>query len=61
MNVGYLSVIQEQSGSYVNWSKLDDQETIETSTYFRHIRFKKPIAVKMDGKKRISVITINND
>jgi hypothetical protein len=61
MNVGYFSVIQEQSGSYINWNKLDNQEIIETSTYFRHIRFKKPIVVKMDGKKRISVITINND
>ncbi len=58
MNVGYFSVVQEQSGSFISWDKLNNQELVESSTYFRHIRFKDPVVVKMDGKKRISVITV---
>lgn len=57
MNVGYFSINQEQSGSFINWEKLNQQEIIQTTKYFKHIRFKKPVEIKMDGKKRISVIT----
>lgn len=56
-NVGYFSVQPEKSGSYINYDKLDNQELIERSKYFKHIRFKDPLKVRMDGKKRISVIT----
>ena len=56
-NVGYFSVQPEKSGSYITYEKLDEQELIEKTKFFRHIRFKKPIKVRMDGKKRISVIT----
>ena len=57
MNVGYLSINQERVGSFINWDKLDRQEIIQTTEYFKHVRFKKPVEIKMDGKKRISVIT----
>jgi hypothetical protein len=57
MNVGYFSINQERSGSFINWEKLNQQEIIQTTEYFIHIRFKKPVEVKMDGKKRISIIT----
>jgi len=56
-NVGYFSVQPEKSGSYINYNKLKNQEIIEETKYFKHIRFKEPIKVRMDGKKRISVIT----
>lgn len=57
MNVGYFSINQERAGSFINWEALDRQEIIQTTEFFKHIRFKNPIEVKMDGKKRISVIT----
>jgi len=57
MNVGYFSVQTEKSGSYITYDILDKQELIQKTKFFRHIRFKKPIKVRMDGKKRISVIT----
>ena len=57
MNVGYFSVQPEKSGSYITYDILDKQELIQKTKFFRHVRFKKPIKVRMDGKKRISVIT----
>jgi hypothetical protein len=57
-NVGYFSVQQENSGSYINYEILESQQLVSEGKYFRHVAFKKPIKVRMDGKKRISVITI---
>jgi hypothetical protein len=56
LNVGYFSVQQELNDSYINWDKLKQEELINQTTFFRHIRFKKPLDVKMDGKKRMAVI-----
>ena len=57
MNVGYFSVQPELSKSYIDWDVLKKQEIIDKTNYFKHIRFAKPLKVRMDGKKRISVIT----
>ena len=57
MNVGYFSVQTTSSKSYISYNILDEQKLIEKTKFFRHIRFEKPIKVRMDGKKRISVIT----
>ncbi len=58
-NVGYLSVLPDRSGSYINYGILDKQELIKKTKFFRHVRFKEPVNVRMDGRKRISVVTIN--
>jgi hypothetical protein len=57
MNVGYFSVQQELSGSFIKWDILDKQPLIQRTTFFRHVRFEKPLIIKMDGKKRIAAIT----
>jgi len=59
MNVGYFSVQPEISGSYIKWDALKKQKLIEKTRYFRHIRFPGPLKVRMDGKKRISLITMD--
>jgi hypothetical protein len=56
MNVGYFSVLQELKTNYIKWEVLRQQQLIEKTKFFRHVRFSKPLIVKMDGKKRISVI-----
>ncbi len=60
MNVGYFSVQSELSGSYIKYDKLKNSENLEKTDYFMIARFKKPLTVKMDGKKRIAVITLEN-
>jgi len=57
-NVGYLSVQPEKSKSFINFEMLHAQEPVKETTYFRHVRFKDPVKVRMDGKKRISVVTV---
>lgn len=59
-DVGYLSVQQEKSNHTINWEILDKQEIIRESQYFKHIRFKKPLTIKMDGKKRIAIISLTD-
>lgn len=56
MNVGYFSVQHHSDDCFINWELLDDQNLVTKTRYLRHIRFKKNLIVKMDGKKRISLI-----
>jgi hypothetical protein len=60
MNVGYFSINQESMDGSIFWDKLDKQETIENGEFFRHIRFEKPLLIRMDGKNRMAVVSINH-
>jgi hypothetical protein len=59
MKVGYFSINDGSMEGTINWEKLKDQETIETGEFFRHVRFEKPLSIRMDGKKRMAVIEMN--
>lgn len=60
MNVGYFSVQHDSGNSYIRWELLAQQEVIQEKTFVKHIRFKEPMQIKMDGRRRLSVISINN-
>ncbi len=57
MNVGYFCVQPELSDSFIRYEVLMKQKNIRKTEYFTIVKFKKPLTVRMDGKKRISVIT----
>jgi len=57
MNVGYFSVQHNHKNSVLNWDELGRQKVVKQRKYVRHVQFKNSLTVKMDGKKRISVIT----
>lgn len=57
MNVGYISVQHAQSSSFINWDKLYEQEVVEETKFFKHIRFAKHLNIRMDGKQQLSVIS----
>ncbi|MEI7896839.1 MAG: PEP/pyruvate-binding domain-containing protein [bacterium] len=57
MNVGYFCVQPELSDSYIRYEVLKAQKDIRKTEYFSIVKFEKPLTVRMDGKKRISVIT----
>jgi len=61
MNVGYFSVQPEFSDSFIRYNILREQENIRKTNFFDIAHFSKPLTIRMDGKKRISVITWNND
>jgi hypothetical protein len=56
MNVGYFTVQPELLVSYTKYNELDKQQIIKQGKYFNHVRFKKPLHIKMDGKKRVYLI-----
>jgi DNA-binding NarL/FixJ family response regulator len=57
MNVGYFSVKSNTDYNFVNMEELGKQELVEQIHYFKHVRFKEPLEVLMDGKKQTSVIS----
>jgi hypothetical protein len=60
MNVGYFSINHGSHDGTISWDKLNEQKVIEKGKFFRHIRFEKPLLIRMDGKKGMAVISINN-
>ncbi len=61
MNVGYFSIQHHSDKCMINWDILAQQKVIEQKRYIKHIRFTKPLSIKMDGKKRISLIQWKKD
>ncbi|MFH0999459.1 MAG: pyruvate, phosphate dikinase, partial [Bacteroidota bacterium] len=55
-DVGYFSVQSNYGSSQINWDKLAAYAPVEQTNYFKHLRFKKPLIIKMDGKKRVATI-----
>jgi CheY-like chemotaxis protein len=60
MNVGYFSVKHNSLIDYINWDVLNNSEIISETRYVKHVRFKNPMEVVMDGKKRTSLIYFNS-
>ena len=56
MNVGYFTIQPEMHESSLNYGLLEKQEIIEEGTYFKHVRFRQPLKIKMDGKNRNYVV-----
>ncbi len=56
MNIGYFTVHHNNKEHLIRWDILNSQQVIYESEYIKHIRFPKPLIIKMDGKKRIGII-----
>jgi hypothetical protein len=59
MNIGYFSVQYEHPSNFIQWEKLKGETIIHNTKYFKHIRFRKPLTVLMDGRKRKAMIIEN--
>jgi len=57
MNVGYFSVLPELGKSFIDYNLLKKQKLINKTNFFRHIRFDNALKIRMDGRKRIAVVT----
>jgi phosphoenolpyruvate synthase/pyruvate phosphate dikinase len=56
MNVGYFSILPENSNCYINWEKLDAKKPTEQKKYFKRIQFDKELGIQMDVKERLAII-----
>ena len=61
MNIGYFSVLHSSPTDFVRWEMLKNQKVVNETAYFKHVRFKKPLTILMDGKQKTSAIIVNND
>jgi hypothetical protein len=57
MNIGYFTVPAKSENSFIDYNYLQDAKAVVETEYLRHVRFKKPFKVIMDGRKSISLIT----
>ena len=60
MRIGYFAVNSDTDSGEINWNILNEQHIIKKGKYIKHIRFERPLLVRMDGKKGLAVITYNN-
>jgi hypothetical protein len=60
MNVGYFSINHDSLDGIISWEKLREQKIVEEGEFFHHVRFEKPLMIRMDGKKRMAVVSITN-
>jgi hypothetical protein len=54
--IGYFTVNSVQKNGFVDWDWLLTQDAIESKTYTKHIRFKKPTVIKMNGQENKGII-----
>jgi len=54
--VGYFTVNSVQKNGFVDWDWLLTQEALENKSYTKHIRFEKPIIIKMNGHENKGII-----
>ena len=55
-NIGYLFVNINAKKDVINWEWLSEQESVQETTYFRHIQVTKPFYVRIDGREREGII-----
>lgn len=60
MNVGYFSINEESMNGSIFWDKLRGQQTVAKGEFFHHVRFEKPLSIRMDGKKRMAVVSMKS-
>ncbi len=59
--VGYFTINAYMNDGIYSQDFLDAQPAVEETKYLRHIRFEKPMVIKMDGKKKIGVVMMPED
>lgn len=58
MNVGYFSAPHKATDNILNIDLLEKQEIINETPFFKHIRFKEALDIKMDGKNRVASVVM---
>jgi hypothetical protein len=61
MNAGYFTIQPEISSGFIRFDILKQQKNIRKTKYFTIARFERPLIIRMDGKKRIAVVSFQKD
>lgn len=57
MNVGYCSIQHVSKDCNIIYNKLKSQKVIEKTKHFIHVEFDEALAIKMDGRNRIVLVS----
>jgi hypothetical protein len=58
MNIGYFSVQHSSPNDFVSWEMLKSQKVVHETNFFKHVQFKNPLTILMDGRLKTSTIMI---
>ncbi|NLE34368.1 MAG: pyruvate, phosphate dikinase [Bacteroidales bacterium] len=58
MGIGYFAVNEATAEGVIMWDKLRRQKEIGKGHWFRHVRFPKPLVIRMDGRLGMAVISL---
>ena len=56
MNIGYFDISDRAECDFIDWEWLKSQEVVERTDHFVHVRTRKTVVAKMDGRKSVSVV-----
>lgn len=51
LGMGYLTVHETGPDSFINWDRIKAQAPVAEGTYIRHLRFDKPLDIRIDGSE----------
>jgi CheY-like chemotaxis protein len=54
--IGYFTVNSDLRNEFLNWRWLNEQRSVKEREYSRHLRFDKPLTIKMNGRTNRGVI-----
>ncbi|MGE5409312.1 MAG: hypothetical protein ACM3MI_00005, partial [Clostridiales bacterium] len=54
--VGYFTVNSQQNQGFIDWNWLSCQKIASEAAYTKHLRFDRPITVKLNGHQNKGVI-----
>jgi len=60
MSIGYLAVNEATAEGVIMWNRLMKEEEVGKGNWFRHIRFPKPLVIRMDGRLGMAVISLGS-
>jgi len=58
MNVGYCSVHDSDNKGKIAWDILNSITAVTETKFFRHVQLPKPLIIRMDGRQRLIVASI---
>ena len=56
LGVGYFTINAFMNDGVYDQDFLNAQPAVDETKFLRHVRFEKPMIVKMDGKKKLGVV-----
>ena len=54
--MGYFTVDEHRDIGYLNWDWLNEQPVVAERRFTKHIRFDKPLTIKINGQTGMGVI-----